>query len=74
MDEEIFTPLLDNEMAEIAHRFTPEHNIAELDYYKINGNLCLPDTTIATIANYLNDHEEDDPNCKVFQKLQDINL
>ena len=61
--------LTDKDMTEIAKNFAPHHNIVALDYYKINGNLFLPPTTVAALANYLKDEEPQDSNCPVFKKL-----
>jgi len=64
------TILLDNEMVRLADTFSPEFNIVDLDYFKVNKNLYLPSSIIATLSNYL--HNEDnnkvdkDP---VFEKL-----
>ena len=64
--------LTDEDMTEIAKNFSPHHNIVDLDYYKINGNLFLPPTTVASLTNYLKDREEEDPNCPIYKKLISI--
>jgi len=59
------TILLDNKMAEIAKKFSPHYNIIDIDG-KVNKNLYIPSTTVATLSNFTHMREdsrspEDDP-------------
>ena len=49
--------LLDNKTTELAKVFSPEYNLANIDYYKIGKLLFMPSTLVATITNYLNKDE-----------------
>ena len=61
--------LLDNEMTEIAKNFECHYNIIDLDLTKINKNLYIPPTTVATITNYLHHNESENKNCSIYKKL-----
>jgi len=65
------TLLLDEKMGNMAKTLEPHHNIVDLDYFKINGNLYLPSTIMPNIANYLLfPNEEDDKD--VIKKLMKL--
>jgi anaerobic C4-dicarboxylate transporter len=68
------TILLDNQMVKMADNFSAEHNIISLDYFKVNKNLYIPSTIIATLANYLNAEDENKKPDKdpVLQKIMSV--
>jgi len=68
-DEINVTILLDNKMAEKAKVFDPHYNIVDLDIFKINGNLNLPNTSLITLTNYLDKKEGEVDNCSIYSKL-----
>ena len=61
--------LLDNKMAENAKNFESHYNIIDLDLTKVNKNLFIPPTTVATLTSYLHHNEKEDKNCPIYKQL-----
>lgn len=57
----------------MAKVFSPHNNVPALDVYKISGNLNLPKTSAITISNYLHKKEDEDVNCPIALKLNEMN-
>lgn len=68
-DEENVGLALDLDMEKMMDNFSPEYNIIDLDYNKVNKNLYLPPTTVATVASYMVKEEEQDDECPIYKKL-----
>ena len=66
--------LLSNIMGNWANNFEPHNNIPAVDSYRINSHLHLPNTTILTVANYLNKDEPEDETCSVFDEIVDLDM
>lgn len=67
-----FTVLIGNKLAEMAKNFSPYYNVPALDIYKVSGNLNLNKTSSITLSNYLHKKEEEDPNCPIANKLEQL--
>lgn len=68
-DETNFTLILDKFMEEKAKVFDSAYTIAGMNPYEIMGNLWLPDTTVATVMNFLRKDQETEHHGPLFDKL-----
>ena len=66
--------LLSNKLSRWANNFEPHHNIPEVGVHKIGGMLHLPNTTILSVANYLNKDEDSAEHCDVFDEIVEVDL
>ena len=61
-------------MSKWANNFEPHHNIPAVDVYKISNKLHLPNTTVLSVANYLNKEEASAEQCDVFDEIVELDM